>query len=100
MDNLPRGKGDPDRAAILALNERMRRSDLNNDLGDGLGYLAFNIPVADMRILLVRFPDLNCPDPEIKLNAWKKFARDPRSFRYKVRDGDGRKKPNHGIIVK
>lgn len=99
-DNLPNRGGDPDRPRVLGLNREMRKERLNNDLGQGLGYLAFNIPVPDMRVLLVRFPELGSQDHEIKTKAWKRFAQSPLSGPYKVRRGDGKRRPNNRILIR
>lgn len=88
---LPDNGGDPNRPQILRLNELMRNEVLNNDLGDGNGYLALQIPEPDMRVLEIRFPELISPDHEIKLKAWQKFMASPESEPYKVRRNDGKR---------
>lgn len=100
LQNLPNRGGDPDRPRILDMNRKLRDESLNTDIGEGLGYLALNIPVPDMRVLELRYPDLVSQDHEIRLKAWKKFIASPESEIYKIRKGDGKRKPANRIIVK
>jgi hypothetical protein len=91
MTRLPDLGGSPVRRAVLELNKELRKERCNGDLGMGMGYLALNIPEQDYRVLMVRFPDLQSCDAEIKHKAWQKFLRDPRSEPYKVRRNDGKR---------
>ena len=99
LQNLPNRGGDPDRKNILLTNELMRRGYCGG-LPEDLGYVALNIPVPDMRVLQILFPDLASFDSEIQHKAWLKFLTDPRSEPYKIRKNDGKRglRNSHKII--
>lgn len=99
LQNLPRGRGDPDRPRILELNQDMR-AERCGWLPSG-GYLLVNVPVPDMRVLVIRYPDLQSPDNAIRTRAWLKFAASEEGAKYKIRRNDGRSgiKPR-GIVVR
>lgn len=82
--------GDPERKRVLELNEALRKdSDLGGVPGDW-GYVALNIPPLDHAVLMLRYPDLASPDPEIVHKALMKFMASPESEPYKVRRNDGK----------
>jgi hypothetical protein len=91
LQTLPNRGGNPDRPKILTLNEELRKLDRLEGVPEDWGYVALNIPVPDMRVLQVRYPDLASPDHEIQLRAWKKFIASPESAPYKLRRNDGKR---------
>jgi hypothetical protein len=93
------------RTPVLELNQKLRNERLTGGVaapGGDIGYVALNIPVGDMRVLQIRFPDLMSLDAEIQHKAWQKFIASPASAPYKLRRNDGKKglRNSHGIIVK
>lgn len=93
------------RRATLELMRRRRDSGarpavLTDERGESFGCMQLAIPELDYQVLIVRFPELNSKDPEIMTRAWQKFANDPASLPYRVDASIGRRKVNHGIIVK
>jgi len=82
--------GKQERRDVLSLNEALRKEHVGGVPGDW-GYELMNIPVDDMRVLQLRFPDLISLDPQIQHQAWQKFARDPASAPYKIRRRDGKR---------
>ncbi len=94
MQQLPRrGRRDGDpRGEVLELNRKLRNEELSTTTrGLDFGYVALQIPVQDMRVLQILFPDLASLDPDIQHRAWQKFMADPRSAPYKIRKNDGRR---------
>jgi hypothetical protein len=91
--------GHPSRQAALQANAEMRKGRVGG-VPDDWGYVALNVPVSDMRILQVRFPELASPNADVQHRAWQRFIRSPESAPYKVRRNDGRRMPVDGIIVK
>ena len=47
------------------------------------GRLALSIPADHYEVLTLIYPDLQCPDAEIKTKAWKAFCMTPESLPYK-----------------
>lgn len=84
--------GDPNRAAILESNHRIREGVDPGavDFGShgGFGRVQFRIPEFDYPFLVAMFPDLNAPDKTVQTKAWQKFARSPLSEKYKVERKD------------
>lgn len=91
LQTLPNRGGDPNRPKILTLNQELRKLDRVGGVPEDWGYVALNIPVPDMRVLQVRYPDLASLDHEIQLKAWKKFIASPESAPYKLRRNDGKR---------
>lgn len=57
-------------------------NDVNiNDLS--FGRLALSIPEDHYEVLTLIYPDLQCPDAQIKTNAWKAFCISDESIPYK-----------------
>ena len=47
------------------------------------GRMALDIPYEHYQVLIALYPDLQCPDAEIKTKAWKAFCISPESIPYK-----------------
>lgn len=73
----------PNRKAIL--REVQTRRDNPGSVRDlaGLGRPALTIPTLDLHRLFRIYPDLKCPDGEIKTRAWLKFMRSSESKPYR-----------------
>lgn len=82
---LPQGpaRGNPDRALHLKQLADIRSGRQDAPQKMDFGAVLLSIPELDYYVLLQRFPDLAAPDAEIKLRAWKKFAKDPASLPYR-----------------
>jgi hypothetical protein len=102
LQTLPNVGGNPERRRVLALNEELRKLDRLDGVPDDWGYVALNIPVGDMRVLQVRYPELASLDYETQFRAWKKFLASPESAPYKLRRNDGKKGLQRpaGVIVR
>jgi hypothetical protein len=99
LQNLPNNGGKPERRAVLELNQELRK-DRFGGLPEDLGYVALNIPVDDMRVIQLRYPDTASLDPQIQHRAWLKFIASPESAPYKVRRNDGKRTPAPRILVR
>jgi len=100
LQNLPRRGGDSDRPRILEANREIRKDGLGGLPGAGWGHVALNIPIPDMRVLQLRFPELASIDPETQHRAWQKFIRSPESELYKVRRNDGKRRAVDRVLVR
>lgn len=80
--------GDPNRAAILESNQRVREGvdegARNFGSGGGFGRVQFRIPEFDYPFICAMFPDLRAPDSTVRHKAWQRFARSPLSEPYRV----------------
>jgi hypothetical protein len=90
---LPAGPavGNPDRRAHLEFVRDLREGTRPRPQNAGFGAVALSIPELDYYILLARFPELGCKDPETRTRAWGKFIRSPLSEPYRVRRNDGKR---------
>ena len=81
--HLVRSHTQPNRKQIL--REVQTRRDNPGSVRDmaGLGRPVLTIPELDLHRLHRIYPDLKCPDPEIKGKAWLKFMRSSESKKYR-----------------
>lgn len=80
---LVREHTQPNRRAIL--EQVKTRRDNPGSVRDfpGLGRPAMTIPMLDLHRLFRIYPDLRCPDAEIKTKAWMKFMNSSESEPYR-----------------
>lgn len=83
--HLVRTQVQPSQDIILDFNAELRKNK------GALRHLSFaglelNIPEIDFYVLLKKYPDLGCPDAEIKTKAWRKFIGTSESDKFRVRD--------------
>ena len=65
------------------LDKNMNRAKDVNVKDLSFGRLALDIPTDHYEVLTLMYPDLKCPDAEIKLKAWKAFVISDESLPYK-----------------
>jgi hypothetical protein len=101
LRELPNNGGKAERRAVLESNAQLRKEGTLRGLpGEQWGYVALSIPVDDMRVIQLRYPDVCSLDPQIQHAAWQKFIRSPESEPYKVRKNDGKRGLlRRGVIV-
>lgn len=88
LSNLPNRGGDADRPRILTLNQAKRNGERVNTVP--FGRVVLNIPIPDMQVINLRYPDTASPDNEIRARAWDKFLASPESEPYRVSRTDGK----------
>lgn len=87
------------RKLILDNNAKLRQGEGTRRLEDG--EVVFRIPVEDMKVLQVVFPELVSKDHSIRLDAWKKLRSSPIAEKYLVvRTPRQVKNSQRGIIVR
>ena len=80
---LVREHTQPNRRAILE-QVKIRRDNPGSVRDfEGLGRPALTIPTLDLHRLFRIYPDLACPDAEIKTKAWMKFMNSSESEPYR-----------------
>lgn len=89
LEHLPNRGGDQDRPRILALNQAKRAGERVNTVP--FGRVVMNIPIPDMQVINLRYPDTASPDAEIRRRAWDRFLASPESEPYRVSRTDGKR---------
>lgn len=87
-------------AAVLALNEELRKDRRPFALPDQSGHVAWQMSTLEYFYWTMRIPDLGAHDPQIARNAWIKFLNTEQGARYKVNRMEGRRTPDTRIIVR
>lgn len=95
----------PKRNQVLTANANCRKgSNPVRRLDDG--YVSLRIPTADFQVLRFLYPELNHPDPDIRLAAWKQLEASEVGDKYRVTQRSPKQVQraarygNQGIIVK
>lgn len=94
------------RKQVLVANQQIRQGStpLPTRLDDG--YVSLRIPQQDWPVLRKWDPELESPDPEIRLKAWKRLEASPLGDLYRVQLRSpaqvkrATRHGNRGIIVK
>ena len=80
--------GDPNRAAILESNHRIREGlddgPVNFGPAGGFGRVALRIPEFDYPFIAAMFPEIQSQDKTERTKAWQRFAKSPLSEPYRV----------------
>ena len=73
-----------DEALIFDTNRELQKCEPMPDL-QGIGRWALSIPMLEWVNLRTKYPDLACPDMQIRTRAFLHFMRSPESLPYRVR---------------
>jgi len=96
-------KGLLTRNQVLEANKKIRdgNAPLPTKLDDG--YVSLRIPKRDWSVLVAWEPELESPDHEIRLKAWKRLEASPLGDLYRVQKrspNQVKRSNNHRIIMR
>lgn len=90
------------RNQVLQANQQIRQGSTPLPMKLDDGYVSMRIPKQDLPVLLKWNPDLESPDHETRLKAWKELEAGPLGDLYRVQKrspNQVRRSNNHRIIV-